>query len=48
MVRVHALDLSVRPGMAGLGKSVFDSMDMADAVEGVSAEACGWPLAVLR
>ena len=41
---VHTLDLPVGPGMVGLGKPVFDSMEMADAVAGVSAEAGGGPL----
>lgn len=45
---VHALDLSVRPRMVGLGQPVFDSADMAGAVEGMTPEACGWPLAVPR
>ena len=41
---VHAFDLSIRPGMIRLGESVFDSVDMAGAVKGMAAEACGWPL----
>ena len=45
---VHSLDLPVRPGMVRFGKPVFDSVDMASAVEGVSAETRGQPLAVLR
>jgi hypothetical protein len=38
---VHAFDLSVGPGMIGLGKSVFYSMGIANTVEGMSSEACG-------
>src|SRR5712691_8250276 len=30
---VHALDLAVGPGMVGLGKPLFDSMEVAGAVE---------------
>src|ERR1700679_2924561 len=45
---IHAFDLPVCPWMVGLGEAVFDSMNEAEPVEGVSAEACGWPLAVLR
>jgi hypothetical protein len=45
---VHALDLPVGPGMVGFGKPVLDSVDMADAVEGVAAKTCGWALTVLR
>ena len=45
---IHAFDLPVGPGMVGFGKAVFDSVKMAGAVEGVFAEARGWPLAVLR
>ena len=44
---VHAFDLSVSPRVVGFRESVFDSMNMADAVEGMAAEACGWSLAVL-
>ena len=44
---VHALDLPVGPGMVGFGKPVLDSVDMAEAVEGVAAKTCGWSLAVL-
>ena len=45
---VHAFDLSVGPWVVGLGKPVFDSMKVANTVEGMSSEACGYPLAVLR
>jgi hypothetical protein len=45
---VHPLDLPVRPGMVGSGQPVFDSMNETEPVEGMAAEACGWPLAVLR
>ena len=45
---VHAFDLSIRPGMVWFGQPVFDSMDAADAIEGVSSEARSWSLAVLR
>jgi hypothetical protein len=45
---VHALDLPVGPWMIGFGKPVFDSMKEAEPVEGVSTEACGWALTVLR
>jgi hypothetical protein len=34
--------------MIGFGKPVFDSMKEAEPVEGVSTEACGWALTVLR
>ena len=34
---VHAFDLSVGPGMVGLGEAVFDSVNMAGAVEGMAA-----------
>ncbi len=45
---VHAFDLSICPGMVWFGEPVFDSMDAADAIEGVSSEARSWALAVLR
>jgi hypothetical protein len=45
---VHAFDLPVGPGMVGLGEPMFDSMNETEPVEGTVAEACGWPLAVLR
>ena len=45
---VHAFDLSVGPGMVRLGEPVLDSVAMAGPVEGMAAEACGWPLAILR
>lgn len=45
---IHALDLPVGPGVVGLGESVLDSMKVADPVEGVSTEACGWALPILR
>lgn len=45
---VHAFDLPVGPGMVGFSQSVFDSMKVADAVEGVSTKACGWALTVFR
>src|ERR1700732_1736303 len=45
---VHPFDLSVGPGMVRLGEPVLDSVDMAGTVEGMAAEACGWPLAILR
>ncbi len=44
---VHALDLPVGPGMVWLGQPVFDSINETDPVEGMAAEACSWPLAVL-
>jgi hypothetical protein len=44
---VHALDLPVGPGMVGLSQSVFDPMKETEPVEGMAAEACGWPLPVL-
>ena len=44
---VHALDLPVGPRVVGLGEPVFDSMKVAEPVEGVSTEACGRPLPVL-
>src|ERR1700722_12754765 len=45
---VHAFDLPVGPGMVGFGKPVFDSLDMAGAVEGMSAKTCRGPLSVPR
>jgi hypothetical protein len=45
---VHALDLPVGPGMVGLSESVFDSMDITGAIEGMAAKSHGWPLPVLR
>ena len=45
---VHAFDLPVGPRVVGLGEPVFDSLKVADAVEGVSTKACGWALTVLR
>ena len=45
---VHALDLSVGPGMVGSGQPVFDSMHETEPVEGMTAEVCGWSLAILR
>ncbi len=45
---VHAFDLPVGPGMVGLGEAVFDSINEAEAVEGMATEACGWSLPVLR
>ncbi len=45
---VHALDLPVSLGMVGFSQAVFDSMNETEPVEGMAAEACGWPLSVLR
>ncbi len=45
---VHAFDLTIGPGMVRLGEAVFDSVDMAGPIEGMAAEAGGWPLAILR
>jgi hypothetical protein len=45
---VHAFDLTIGPGMVRLGEAVFDSLDMAGPIEGMAAEAGGWPLAILR
>jgi hypothetical protein len=45
---VHALDLPVGPGMVGLGKPVFDSMEEAALVEVMAAASCGRPLPILR
>ena len=45
---VHALELPVGPGMVGFGQAVFDSMKKAEPIEWVAAEACGWPLPILR
>jgi hypothetical protein len=44
---VHAFDLTIGPGMVRLGEAVFDSVDMAGPIEGMAAEAGGWPLAIL-
>lgn len=44
---VHALDLSVGPGMVGLGQPVFDSVQKTEPVEEMATEARGWPLPVL-
>ena len=35
---IHTFDLSVGPGMPGLGEAMIDSMPKTDPVEGVSAE----------
>jgi hypothetical protein len=45
---IHPLDLAVRPEMIWLGEPVFDATAATHAVEGMSAEACRWSLAVLR
>jgi hypothetical protein len=48
MVRVHALDLSVRPGMVVLGKPVIDTIDAAHSIEGMPPQAGGGALTVPR
>ncbi len=45
---VHALDLTVGPGMVGLGQPMHDPMKEIKPVEGMPTEARGWPLPVLR
>ena len=45
---IHALDLPVGPGVVGPGQPVLDSLKVADSVEGMATEACGWTLAILR
>jgi hypothetical protein len=45
---VHAFDLSVCPRVVWLGEPLFDSVKVAEPVEGVSTKACGWSLTVLR
>src|SRR5271170_202482 len=45
---VHALHLTVGPGMIGLGQSMVDAMQKTDPVKRVTAEASGRPFAVLR
>ena len=37
---VHPLDLSVGPGMVGLGQTVADAMTKTDAIEGMSTPSC--------
>ncbi len=44
---VHPFDLVVDPGVVRLCEPMFDSMKVAEPVEGMAAEACGWPLTVL-
>ncbi len=44
---VHALDLSVGPGMVGFGQPMLDSMKETEPVEGMATEARRRPLAVL-
>jgi len=44
---VHALDLPVGSGMVGFGEPVVDAMKVAEPVERMAAESCGWPVAVL-
>jgi len=45
---VHPFDLSVGPGMVGLGQTVADAMMTTDAIEGVSTPSCRNPSTVLR
>jgi hypothetical protein len=45
---VHAFDLSVGPGMVGLGQTVADAMTTTDAIEGMSTPSCRKPSTVLR
>ena len=44
---IHALHLTVGPGMVGLGEAMMNVMTMADPVEGMSTQPSGWPLAIL-
>src|SRR5258708_25237446 len=45
---VHAFDLSVGPGMVGLGQTVADAMTKTGAIEGVSTPSCRKPSTILR
>jgi hypothetical protein len=45
---VHPFDLSVGPGMVGLGQTVSDAMTKTDAIEGVSTPSCRKASTVLR
>ena len=45
---IHALDLSVGPGMVGFGKAVFDSVSVAEPVEGMAAPSGRSSSTVLR
>ena len=40
---IHSLDLTVGPGMIGLGQPVFDAMTPTSAIEGVTAPDGGRP-----
>ena len=44
---VHPFDLSVRPGMVGLGEAVIDTVGAADAIKGMPPKASGESLALL-
>ena len=43
---VHALDLTIGPGMVRLGQAMFDSILCADAVEQMAGKPCSWPIAI--
>jgi hypothetical protein len=45
---VHPFDLSVGPGMVGLGQTVADAMTTTDAIEGMSTPSCRKPSTVFR
>ena len=45
---VHALNLTVGPGMIGFGQAMFDAVQKTDPVKRVTTEASGRPSAVLR
>ncbi len=45
---VHPLDLTVGPGMVGLGQTMLDAVLVADAIEHVPAVEGGWAGAVAR
>src|SRR6266404_2453799 len=45
-VAIHTFDLSVGPGMPGLGEAMIDSVQTADPVERVSAETGGGAFAI--
>jgi hypothetical protein len=44
---VHSFDLTVRPGMIGLGQPVFDAMTLTSSIEWVTAPDGGRPRSVL-
>ena len=45
---VHALDLTVGPGMIGLGQAMLDPVFCADAIEQMTGEPCCRPVAMAR